>query len=579
MQTLSEWFTREVFRWRTGAAITWTVIMLFPLTTMYLLLATFHPSHPFQWITDFLFAVISLPILMSLAFLSLICVLFHVISSRTFTVVPDIPLTRLAALLQLCKAQCLTYGTVCAVTGGIIAWTCTCMLGGRYANLSFKCDESSDAYCLNEYHLFLVFYGIYTGLFYFTRHYLQQHNYMEFPALQQAKIFQVRSQIVPVLCSTLGYVLWQIKFFYILYYLFGHIPRNWISKNSSLRLSTEYSLDTVYGLLDVVLLWQTFCCGVFIQYPWSLGATLFKIYNTEHFEFPITSMFDSFKNKCLVDALSEKPRSLLQYLGFHDLCHLSKHSFERRKELFSLSQPGGHPHNWNKVLSVCLSVISELNDKVQEVNWLVLSSGPVRQPSGEKLHPSFSRDGQTSNLHMRSFHQLTPITTIGDENGKVIGQSHQKQQAVTFKTKLISNLKKRSIIAYFLGELPEARSRKIFIGAQIQVWAVEALSSLTAASYQEDSYGVVQMSLPKIITAMLSLQENIDKHLKAAGGQGRKGQKDQITASNLALRYLLQNTLKSSIYRIIDSFGKCIIDLRLSADVEKKIKSFMDYRE
>ncbi|KAK3599832.1 hypothetical protein CHS0354_022400 [Potamilus streckersoni] len=577
METLAEWFTREVFRWRTGAAITWTVIMLCPLTTMYLLLASFHPSHPFQWITDFLFAVISLHFIMSLTFLSLISVLFHVISSRTFTVVPYISLTRLAAFLQLCKAQCLTYGTVCAVTGGIIAWTCTCMLGGRYANLSFRCDESSDAYCLNEYHLFLVLYGIYTGLFYFTRHYLQQQNYMQFPALQQAKVFQVRSQIVPLLYSTLGYVLWQIKFFYILYYFFGYIPRNWMSKNSSLKLSTVYSLDTLYGLLDVVLLWQTFWCGVFIQYPWSLGATLFKIYNTEHFEFPVTSMFDSFKNKCLVDALNEKPMSLLQYLGFHDLCHLSKHSFARRKELFSLSQPGGHPHNWNKVLSVCLSVIIELNDKVQEANWLVLSSAPIRQPSGDKPHPSHNRDGQTSSLHIRSFHQLAPITTIGDETGKTVGQSHQKQ-AVTFKTKLISNFKKRPIISYFLGELPEARSRQIYVGAQIQIWAVEALSSLTAASYQEDSYGVVQMSLPKIITAMLSLQENIDRHLKTAGGPGRKGQKDQ-TANYLALRYLLQNTLKSSIYRIIDSFGKCIIDLRLPADVEKKIKSFMDYKE
>lgn len=41
---------------------------------------------------------------------------------------------------------------------------------------------------------------------------------------------------------------------------------------------------------------------------------------------------------------------------------------------------GGHPHNWNKVVSVCVSVLKELSDTVQETNWRILANAPVRQP-------------------------------------------------------------------------------------------------------------------------------------------------------------------------------------------------------
>ena len=45
---------------------------------------------------------------------------------------------------------------------------------------------------------------------------------------------------------------------------------------------------------------------------------------------------------------------------------------------------GGHPHNWNKIVSVCLSVIHELSDQIQDANWKILASAPVRQQNGDK---------------------------------------------------------------------------------------------------------------------------------------------------------------------------------------------------
>ena len=43
---------------------------------------------------------------------------------------------------------------------------------------------SSELYCINEYQLFLVLYGIYSGVMYVFYHYYKQQNYLQFPPLQ-----------------------------------------------------------------------------------------------------------------------------------------------------------------------------------------------------------------------------------------------------------------------------------------------------------------------------------------------------------------------------------------------------------
>lgn len=50
---------------------------------------------------------------------------------------------------------------------------------------------------------------------------------------------------------------------------------------------------------------------------------------------------------------------------------------------------GGHPVNWEKIVSVCVSVLKELNAGVQETNWKILANAPLRQP--EKSSSNTSR--------------------------------------------------------------------------------------------------------------------------------------------------------------------------------------------
>ncbi|KAL5017343.1 hypothetical protein ScPMuIL_006932 [Solemya velum] len=572
METINKWYHREVFSIRTGKGLLWTVLTIPPVTVTYVFAAKLSLLYSLSWLTS------SLAILFSFYFLCLIITLMvinaalYIYGSPTFTVIPHFPETRLASVLHVLKMPRGLQLVIYSLGGTTIAWFCSTVAGEHYNTLSKPCLENSDRYCVNEYHLFLLLYGMYTGCLYRVFYYLQQDNYIQFPVLQQSKFFQIRCSLVSMLLKSGSQIIWQTKFFYPTFYFLGHIPRNWIAYNFGFYPRGEQTLLSLWGLLDLSLLWQSLMLGMFIHFTLSYAVKVFKVFNIEHFEFPLESAFDEYNNKCLSDALNCKAHPLVQHLGFLDLCILSKTSVKRRKLIFSLSQPGGHPHNWSQICQACLSELDALNQQVEEANWKAFSSGPVRIPSSDKPIFSTPVPGEISNL---TFRGAPPITPISDS--KSISTQKPEVSTEQWQDKISTFLKKKSIFSYFLSELPDAKSRKLFSSAQVQICAAEALSTLVAASYTEDAFGVVQKSLNDIITSILTLEENVEKNDKLVATVGRKFQREQGgNASDL--KYSLQTTLKSSIYRIVNKFGKHIMELKLSSDCQRKLKLFMEYK-
>ena len=62
----------------------------------------------------------------------------------------------------------------------------------------------------------------------------------------------------------------------------------------------------------------------------------------------------------------------------------------------------------------------------------------------------------------------------------------------------------------------------------------------------------------KLAHMIFRLFQNIEKHFKLTGGVARRSQKD-TPAGDVTLKFLLQSTVKSSIYRIINTFGNHIM--------------------
>ncbi|EMP33587.1 Nucleoporin NDC1 [Chelonia mydas] len=83
----------------------------------------------------------------------------------------------------------------------------------------------------------------------------------------------------------------------------------------------------------------------------------------------------------LVNNMNYLPFPIIQFLALQDLMLLSQYSPVRRQEVFSLSQPGGHPHNWTAISKECLTLLSDLTQKLIMQQEAAATNGRVKQPS------------------------------------------------------------------------------------------------------------------------------------------------------------------------------------------------------
>jgi len=144
------------------------------------------------------------------------------------------------------------------------------------------------------------------------------------------------------------------------------------------------------------------------------------------------------------------------------------------------------------------------------------------------------------------------------------------------------SLKERPIIGFVFDEIPEARTQAIFSDCQLHIWAVEALSRLVASSYTEDTFGVVQKSLPEVFVSLVSLLQVLDKHSKLSLALTSKPAiqpRPPRPQGKDGLRYQLRATLVSSIYRITNIFHEHLRTIPMAAEYEKKLQSFLEFRE
>ena len=58
---------------------------------------------------------------------------------------------------------------------------------------------SSELYCISEYHLFLVLYGVYSGVMYVFFHYYKQQNYLQFPSLQVGQTLTLGPSVMTII--------------------------------------------------------------------------------------------------------------------------------------------------------------------------------------------------------------------------------------------------------------------------------------------------------------------------------------------------------------------------------------------
>lgn len=561
------WFYNEVFKWRCGASVWWTAIFSIIISTLYILLSYL------LTLSDYFSALFTLYSFLFVLFALGIHILMAIYNTTQCTVLPRISVTRLGNVVAFFKPKCILQCIFFIMSSIFITIFASWIMKPTLANLTLPCAEKSEGRCLNEHKLFLIVVAIYQGLLYHLHYYVNQYEYTHFLIIQQAKFFHIKSQLFPIFIESIKLIFKQLVIFYPVFYILGYLPRDMAASILGLEISSNASLSSINNLLQPDLFLQALLLGTYVYFLWNLSILLLKTYITESYEFSIESGFQHLSNKCLHNALTCKINPWVQYLGFQDLFQLSRFSFARRQVIFSATFPGCHPKNWTKIYHTCLETLTALKDSTQEFNHNAFVSAAVPQ------HNTSNWLIQNSAAPVSRYMKPTSVGNISlDET--VNGALHKEEKTkISLSTKIWDALKKKPVFGYFLRDLPDATARKLFSSVQIHIWSVEGLSSLVAASLIEDSLGIVQQNLPLILDVLLSLYENVERHFKLTSNLGRRSPNNVNTSYDLMLRHAFRSALKSSIYRIVTTFGSCIMDFQLGPEQKRRLKLFLEYKE
>jgi len=450
--------------------------------------------------------------------------------------------------------------------------------------------------------------------------------------IQQSGNTLLRQRIFSELIKELLDAGLSLRWFCVLYYLLGQRVELFIADGLQIDHRANYQEDStltlpVLSYQDTIwyyttLLLHTWTINALLIFNIGLLQAIFSINMTKPIRFPITSKSDSVSKQCimLMDAMkndgtkssSKESGLLLKHLAFQDFADLTAtQSKIRRSEFFTLSQPGGHPHHWNEVKSICLNTIAEFSQDLEmaskptcnvvaPVNSTSLSKDQyaVTNANGTPSIPRLRRLGgpQTPSMGGRAnalpgisstIQDLVPSTSSQLQTGEN-KTSHMASTENTVLGKLDKYLVGPEKLAVALTNATSAFSphgggtsgdtavRSVYAKGQVVIWAVEGLAHLVAASIIEDRYGVVQKDLPKVIEALLLLQQTLEKHRKGATATARK---NRFETRDLQLKQELRIALKSSLFRICVVFGEHLEALPLAADLRKRIMNYQSFAE
>lgn len=563
METKSELFSQRLIK-----AVIWNICLQTLIAVLLVIIIQVDLIHPVTWITSTFDDIFSWKMSLNIVLLGLVSFFQAYIYGRQYSKPVPKYFTRISMFLNLFSIHNTIFSTLYAVTGYFTMSLYSSLAKSNFNVLKKKC-ENYDGQCLMEQSLFLQIGGMWMGLYYFTRSHLFGAPILTFPHIYQEKLQQIKLVIGNILSTGFQHSVTPVAYYCVFYYIWGSKPRNVVSDVYSVYLE-DPPLDNIFNLISSGIwigLW--FYTSLFFISIYTM-KTVFNIVLTEPMRFPI----ESNTHMTLSTAISQRLQ-FTSYLGALDLKNMSMTDPVRRAQVFTLSQPGGHPKNWNNLLEKCLYIINEFNKELDSVNGDTNSmEGELKNRNNfNKLVPTSPTSGYTGTL--RNMAKSPQLLQLKEHTKNAVDDTFATAVKEEFNS-FLQKLCQKPGISYFFGELIDTKLKFILIQAQPVMWTCEGLAYIVSSSLKEDKYGVVQHDLPTVLSAFVSLKQNLDK-LTKPGLVPRK----HILNDALAIKFrtALLSSVKRSLYKIVLTFSKYIHEIPLDPDVQTAIQPFILCKE
>lgn len=609
-------------------AVLLNVAMQFLLLALFLLFVNFSIWHPISWVTQTIRLIISIYTWLRITPLIIVVIIYGMYLGKSYMNEEKMFHTRFLVIYKTTMPTLLFY-VLHFLIGFLTTWLYSNFLSADYQTFftnRSECETDSYQYgfymvCVNEKFMFIALTGAMSAILYCWRVKPAQ-QLCEFPIIHQSTYLRIRTQLYSVLWTTLLRSFVPISIIHISYSLIGRYPFEWLMRQ---MFSSDFVLNGNVHVYDIKLFLVTWILTTHILSNLYLMAHLIHVFLTQPQIFPIesgslgeSSVFSrdrrAISELTLVQALGNSKVSIVRQLAAVDLYKLSVYGdiYQRRKQIFALSIPGGHPYNWNELSSQCISSINayhaELSTAVRNLNrdgQLKSSSYghmKVTQPQfGGQSVPEFRSSTPTSatelaeKIRNRQYNEaygirnmltvpnendvrlLSPIKDIVDPCARFNQTMGILQQQIANAKQAVMNIK---AVRYLFGANETAHIQALLALPKVDeiCWIVQGISMIAVHSLREDRFGVVQINLPEILGTLLQLRDTIN-HLPVGfiSNIASPYQRGFHSKPNGAV--VLKNTVKRCLYNISITFKEYLPDLVKNSSDLRILQNYVEFLE
>lgn len=134
-------------------------------------------------------------------------------------------------------------------------------------------------WCINEPHVLGVLFGGWLGLTESAEYFFSNKRLVKIPHVQLFIKVAVRSNVLPLIKSSLAASLKRYYVYIFLYFLFGGFVRSYILTVT--RLSMDEPLDTIFNLINIWLALRCILIGSCCIFTIRLSSLLFQLYQVK----------------------------------------------------------------------------------------------------------------------------------------------------------------------------------------------------------------------------------------------------------------------------------------------------------
>lgn len=410
---------------------------------------------------------------------------------------------------------------------------------------------------LNEKFTFLVLNGAYIRSYFYFK---QRNDSLNFPPIYQSKALQLRRQIITVLKSSFLNSLLPACKFLGFYAVFGGRCCHILQRTPFMGIEDTSIIGVIATVINPRLVVYSWILSSLLWSNMEIMNQIVHLYATAPKEFPICGT--SFT---LADALAMSKFRITQQLAAQDLYVLADSpSKTRRKQYYELSIPGGHPHNWRRLVQNSIGVI---NSFTKELKATIDSISKTQRESNlqSSINQSVYHFYEEKRL-VKDFNNYNGIRSLSSNPQMMPPQTVEVKPGAMDALK--QRLLKNKIIFFFLGSNEYDKLDFLVVqNAQTISWVTQGLAGIMARSIDEDSYGVVQRDVKEILKSLIELKNMLDK----CGTVSTVAKDRHFLALKAAVR--------RSLYRVVEKFSRFFDDLLIEPEDVRTLLPFVTYRE